>query len=397
MRTGSLFTIVFVTSWLGNIVLTILAFTLAFTHSEPLSPWLMATVAACILSGNSLPIVVYGLFLRGQRLRLEAEEATAAVSVREALQRSESVLKRLEDAEGSIAKSLLLARQLPERIAKLQADQTEWAEVLERFDLSSLEDYLKRLETVSAEGGADAKRLEESVQQLRTSMDAGMGSLQAQVLEMKSVQTALESDGVDEPTIGEQLDLLREAIEGIEHSQDSLLLFLSQGKESIPVADETDRLEEEPGEQPKAIESAVNEPVPEAESVPVEEPSDAPPAKPLKVRKQARPEQPSNQFEMRLLEDGPESVLSKDRVHITLKAMVGIHNKVYIRGDEPHLSWEAGQRMDLSGIGEFVFQVSGVTEAMQVAFWLNDEKESNVGQVQVEPGQRYSFKAAFPV
>jgi hypothetical protein len=38
-----------------------------------------------------------------------------------------------------------------------------------------------------------------------------------------------------------------------------------------------------------------------------------------------------------------------------------------------------------------------VTEAMQVAFWLNDEKESNVGQVQVEPGQRYSFKAAFPV
>jgi hypothetical protein len=84
----ALFPFLFGSSWLGNLLLTILAFTLAFTQEGPLTPFTLFTVAVCILSGNLLPIAAYWLFTRFRQAELQAEAAEASVRVRDALRRS---------------------------------------------------------------------------------------------------------------------------------------------------------------------------------------------------------------------------------------------------------------------------------------------------------------------
>ncbi len=102
----TLFPFLFASSLVGNLFLTIIAFYLAFTHDGPLSPAIFLTVAVCILSGNILPIAVYGLFVHWREAELKAESAEVAVRVRDALRRSEDILGRLDEAEGSLAKAI---------------------------------------------------------------------------------------------------------------------------------------------------------------------------------------------------------------------------------------------------------------------------------------------------
>ena len=112
----ALFPFLFASSWLGNLLLTVLAFYLAFTHQGPLTPLIFGTVALCILSGNALPICVYLIVVNLRKLELKIESTEVSLRVHEGLKRSEDIMNRLDEAEGSLAKSVLVARQVPERI-----------------------------------------------------------------------------------------------------------------------------------------------------------------------------------------------------------------------------------------------------------------------------------------
>jgi hypothetical protein len=98
------FPIIFASSWLGNLILTVIAFVLAFTSDGPLTPVLFLTVAVCILAGNALPISVYWIFARARAAELAAETAEIPFRVREALALSEDVVGRLDEAEGALSK-----------------------------------------------------------------------------------------------------------------------------------------------------------------------------------------------------------------------------------------------------------------------------------------------------
>lgn len=449
--TGSLFPFVFATSWLGNILLTGLGFFLAFTQAEPLTIGLFVTAALCILSGNSLPLAAYALFLYAQRLRLLAEQTQASGTVRDVVRRSETVLQRLEAAEGAIAKSLLLARQLPETFLQTQGAQEALLQAMAAFDSDAVSALAERLEEVK-----EARADEENSFQLRLEpLEASVAAVRAALSAMEERLAALAESQrgpeiAEETSLLERFDLLQEAVEGIEHTLDGLLLMVgskpeekASGEAIAPApepANDTDNFAEEAPEPPvildpaeglaasleasdespaetasggeDAVEKSVlrdpadeasaameAEPLLEVRTEEVAEVSPAPPKREKGPRKVSPSDRvaPSSQFEMGF--EGPseaESVrVRPDQVIIRVKSMVGIQNKLYIRGDEPHLSWEAGQRMDVVGIGEFFIEFHGVSEAFGAAFWLNDDVEAESGPVRLEPGQRYDLAVRF--
>lgn len=473
-------------SWLGNLLLTGLGFFLAFTQAEPLTVGLFATAAACILSGNTLPIGAYALYLYGQRTQIQAEQNQASVTVRESLRRSEAVLQRLEAAEGAIAKSLLLARQLPEKLLQVQGGQEMLLEAMDAFDANQLTEVAARLDAFKAsreEGPSELLGCLESLEALVKAHGANLIAVDKRLGAL--VETGKGERSEDDTGVLERLDLLQEALEGVEHSLDGLLLAVGTKSEAASVDSAPLPLPDEPVAQPESVKSSAMRADPEGEDSPetadsleaslgrleaieaseasdegADEPesnSDAAPSEdkrskneapePLFPEEEPVPHEPAeevaeevaeepvllarelpveesspltgaktkrekapvekppsrrtvaqeSQFEMGF-EDFGETAGAKvrpDQVILRVKSMVGIQNKVFIRGDEPHLSWEAGQRMDVVGIGEFFIKFDGVNEPFGAAFWLNDEVEADSGPVRLEPGQRYELAVRF--
>lgn len=404
-RFGSVFPLVFATSWVGNLLLTGLAFYLGFTQAEPLTIGLLGSVAGCILLGNVLPIAVYAFYLYDQRSQVEAEQTEASLVVREALRRSEVVLKRLEDAEGSIAKSLLLARQLPEKMLESQGGSDALLGALSALDPGQFSGLVDRLEKLQMKTALEGEGVEARLTELQASMDEIRPLVKTLAVKAEEQQAMEEAAPAEKDELGveSKLDLLQEAMEGLEDSLDQLLVQLRKGAVSAREDDEV-RGEKgptgEPAESFATHESGNRELDQSAEDKPgsAAETKKSPKKRVAKIaaEKASAPAE-VDQFEMGLStsEDDSRPAVEADCVQIRVKAMVGIQNRLYIRGDEPHLSWEAGQRMDLTGIGEFFKELRGVGEPLQVAFWLNDEQESEHGVVQLEPGERYDFELGF--
>ena len=76
--------------------------------------------------------------------------------------------------------------------------------------------------------------------------------------------------------------------------------------------------------------------------------------------------------------------------------MVGISNKLYIRGDEPWLSWDDGQQMELIGIGEYAWSIDDLKEPIEIMLMLNDELVAEGGSVQLKPGKTTHITPRFP-
>ena len=76
--------------------------------------------------------------------------------------------------------------------------------------------------------------------------------------------------------------------------------------------------------------------------------------------------------------------------------MIGMHNKLYIRGDQPWLSWEDGQQMELIGIGEFAWSIDDLKESIEVTVLINDEYAAEQGAVVLQPGKTVRIQPTFP-
>ena len=77
-------------------------------------------------------------------------------------------------------------------------------------------------------------------------------------------------------------------------------------------------------------------------------------------------------------------------------AMIGMRNRLFIRGDAPALSWEKGEPMQLTGIGEFVWSIEDLQEPVDVTVLLNDTLQSEEGPVRLNPGDSLRITPSFP-
>ncbi len=461
----ALFPLLFATSWLGNLLLTVLAFYLAFTQQGPLTPLVFLTVAVCILAGNLLPISVYLILVYWRQAELKAESREAAVLLRDALDRSEDVMDRLDEAEGSLSKAILVARQVPERI---------------REGLGSLEELAARLDTMElvnfAEAlGSQAQRIDDLVKELAGDRE-GARELQAGLKEvrreLKDLPASVEklvgqlADSVRKPdddvdsTVGERLDLLFEAFESVQDSLESLLhrvveLKIAATPPPFPMGQDTPAegngetaTEPEPEPQTEASQEAGaeavdgapdeelddpdwdvefpdesdggeedftdpevgasveedidGEPEDEPEAVVIEEPEETPaePETPPEktARKRGGKAAPAHQPEM-ILDTGEtadtEPAAGDGKTRLVAHAMIGMYNKLFIRGDEPWLSWDEGKQMELIGIGEFSWVVEDLREPIDVSVLLNDDQPSEEGNIRLMPGQTLRISPRF--
>lgn len=419
----ALFPILFASAWLGNLLLTVLAFFLAFSSASPLTPLLFLTVAFCILSGNLLPIGVYLILIRWQAAELAAEKTEADLLLRSALRRSEEILARLDATEGALSKGILMARQVPERIRESLESVENLASRLETVQLESF------TETLTAMGGC-VEGLQSSIGDIRIAVEP----LQAKLADLSKALRTLEkavaevkaapASSDQELALSEKLDLLSESVEELMESVSALAV-------SVPAPDDLEpALEPEPGpaDQPKderldeeEVEAAgdrehapvgvdedidveFEEPVPTAASQPqFEEPV---PTAELEVEPESEPEpelqpdpEPPAQEEMTLdLGQAQEPVPNTPSrtTRLVAQAMIGISNRLFVRGDVPWLSWDDGVQMDLIGIGEYAWSIEDLKEPIEVSLLLNDEIPASGGTILLEPGKETRVRPAFP-
>lgn len=340
MKSHRLLPYLYATSWLGTLLLTLLACLLVFRQTDPLTPGIFAAAALCLLSGNLLPLAVYFLQLRREKAVMEAEAAEAELSVRHALARSEDVLNRLDEAEGSLSKALLSARQLPKRIEESSAG---WRQVQDRLRELEGESLLRAM----AEQAETAKALQADVEKCREEFHA--------FSENRANSARDESESGEESDLNERIDLLFETIESVQESVDAVAARLAS-------------LEKKPASKDKK-----------------------PPAKPRTDKAETSGSGPQKELFKEPVEAEPGAV-----TEVFIHAMVGISNRLFLRGDGPHLSWEKGEPMQPVGIGEYRRTFPDLEEPIQLALLLNDEVWSAEGRFTVEPGKKTELHASFP-
>lgn len=435
-------------AWTGNALLTLFAGYLAFTHAGPLTPGTIVAVALCLLSGNSLPLAVHYIHFRWEHARLAAETVKADESLRTALRRLADTENRLEAAEGAIAKSLLLARQIPERLqeqaqaldAKLRRLEGPELIALERtFDRlnESLVEVGARVEENTAAGRDEELNASEREQRLLAAM-----ALLGERLDAALQESAAEAGPVREPEIPakvtavQELEELEEADEAEEAEADEVEAKpeetpeADQEEEDDPdwsvsfddeaadwdaaeFADDADMLgaagdePEREGAEPdlskgeaaprpdlppatvQEATSAAPQVSPKAETHPQPDPEPSPltaPRKPRKTRKDEEVEDPALHLFPELRKSMPPPPPSDEAV-LDVRAMIGIQNKLFLRGDPPFLSWDEGTPLPLTGIGEYRWTCQGLEQPISCKLILNDTDWAAGENITLVPGE----------
>lgn len=406
-------------SWAGNIILTVLAVYLAVSHSATLTPLTFLTVALCILLGNALPLSAYLLHIWWYKITLEAEQKEATLTLRDALSRTESVSERLQEVHDTSAKAVLVGRQIPDRIQEKMVKLEEAIDFLSEDSNSDLFDSIKklqiRLENIethlgSQNGNEDTAYLE-SVKRLESklaTLQETLSELNQQVHSLKEAAPAApEASAFTSPftpmedspdwTVEES-----EATEAEEWAEDQLEDAVSEPIEPEPASKEPD-VETEDGEP--APQTEVSEQSDEPEQSEEPEKSDEPKKPNAKKSSQKgntkkaakQPTQPDPQGQLiELEEQDGGTVLKDDQVELRVHVMIGISNRLYLRGDGPGLSWEEGIPLELVGIGEYQWEASGIDGPVQCQLYLNDQTPAGEEPQTLEPGHRHDVRPVFP-
>ncbi len=414
----ALFPFLFASSWLGNLLLTVLAFYLAFTHQGPLTPLIFGTVALCILSGNALPICVYMILVNLRKLELKIESTEVSLRVHEGLKRSEDIMNRLDEAEGSLAKSVLVARQVPQRIRESLENVQLLADKINTLELGTFTEAIEG----QSESMDSVKRSLDDLAKAVSVAEADLGVIgkdvksisrsQTQVIESVTDKSKSRKKDEMEVSIGERLDLVFETLESVQDSLDGLLQRIAELQvvevveeevvEDDPIDEEDDWADDVDAEiEPEAAPDAEDVEEAEIEAAEAESDSELEAEPEVEDIEEVEPEiEESDEVEVieEIVEVEEEEpfVLSDGRTRLIAHAMVGMQNKLYIRGDHPWLSWEDGQQMELIGIGEFAWSIDDLKDPIEVTVLLNDEYASEQGTVMLKPGKTARINPSFP-
>lgn len=343
-------------SWLGNLLLTVLACFLVFGQSTPLTPGVFAAAAICLLSGNLLPLGVYGLQLKLSRLQAEAEARETEASVRHALNRAEEVAHRLDETEGALSKGLLLARQLPQQVRKGMEDWEAMRGFLREMEVESLNESLFRV----------SKQMRE----FRDRLDLGLEKLQT-VTDMAAAGEGVAGEIGESAPVGseEQFDVLYEALEGLQAGMDDLSVRLA-AMERGNKKSRRNRGSQESGSDLEEEEAAPSSPQTEL------------------VLEEAETAEAEAESGVGGESGGAGAVLR-------VEALIGISNQLYVRGSGVGLSWDKGTLLEAVGIGQFEQKFPLLGEMLEVQLYLNDEEADPAGVYQLHPGAEVTLHPKF--
>jgi|GEM_PF-5934923 len=80
---------------------------------------------------------------------------------------------------------------------------------------------------------------------------------------------------------------------------------------------------------------------------------------------------------------------------VIVSAFVGIQNGIYLRGSDPGLPWNEGARLEMTGIGEWVW-TGEPEESLTGELYLNDKIPSDIGPFTIKPGDVLKLNPSFP-
>ncbi|MCC5806761.1 MAG: hypothetical protein JJU00_10580 [Opitutales bacterium] len=418
-------------SWVGNALLTFLAAYVAFTHTGPLLPGTILTIAVCILAGNLLPLGAHALLYCWDSLAVSAEQAQAGESLRKAIIRLDQAETRLTEARDASAKATLVARQIPDRIEEqfravaqsLQDLDTDAVAALGgdvRRCLKALSETKARLEeagrpepaTDEDADDASLKAVAAALAELQSAVTALAADLTAQRGEMAAPHTPPPAqpsaeDSSAENTFGDDPDWSVDITGTVDFSDDdddpfdSIEDELRAADEESPAGDSSgdksapdDGNDRPAGEETDKAASGTGADKetgePSAPSGKAAKPASKNRASKKKKAKEATTGNGSKDPHAELFsaEDmetaeprrGGESILEAH-------AMIGIHNKLFLRGDPPLLDWDKGTPLDLTGIGEYRWKTAVLEEPLTCKLLLNDERWAIGENLVLRPGQ----------
>ena len=447
--------ILMVFSWVGTFALTALAFYLAFTSPSPLTPITFFTVAICILGGNLLPISVYLIQLWWKQVEIKEATKEADLTLKTALIKAEALTDRLEEIQGVASKSLLVGNQIPEKIKERLKNLEA---VLDQLDQGNLESFLGRIEQLSSQDKNSTGEAIKSLKSTVSSLSNRFDNLESQNETLKNLLVNQEVPTDDSLTADDlepiksaisdlklHLESLRTSTEKVEPSnefvedEDSELddwddeALVDEEEYPTKTVDEfnqvdlsTDSSDEiESGSENKNLENKdtsesgveFNSPESEEDSKPeiVQEVEEAvglnDDSSNLEIGDSAEEEvngsgESASESEDDLADDEAQSELSMEAISeaqpdtetaVHVQAIVGIANKLYIRGDEPYLSWEKGIPLDLVGIGEYEWKPSErLNESISIKILLNDDTWADGENLTLAPGEKLKVRPIFP-
>lgn len=91
-----------------------------------------------------------------------------------------------------------------------------------------------------------------------------------------------------------------------------------------------------------------------------------------------------------------ESATSSDgATRLLATAYIGIGNKLYLRGDGPGLSWDAGVPLQFISIGKWGWSTTDAVGPIRCRLYKNDETACLTGEILLEPGRHTEVTALF--
>ena len=131
-------------------------------------------------------------------------------------------------------------------------------------------------------------------------------------------------------------------------------------------------------------------------------PEEAPEPKPAPVKKVAKKKRAAKKItplpptaEGDLFGAQPAAGLPADHARLLVKALVGVNNRVYVRGDPP-LQWDHGRPLEATGIGEWRLDLEGIDGPVEIEMRVNDEIAAKGAPVVITPGQNPEGRPAVP-
>jgi chemotaxis protein histidine kinase CheA len=92
----------------------------------------------------------------------------------------------------------------------------------------------------------------------------------------------------------------------------------------------------------------------------------------------------------------PEVSSSSDgATRLLATAYIGIGNKLFIRGDGPGLTWDAGVPMQFVSIGKWGWSTTDAAGPVRCKLYKNDELAAPLGEIVLEPGRHTEITATF--
>jgi hypothetical protein len=361
-------------SWIGDLLLVSGAIGLLIAHGRDLTPGFAAVLVLAVFLGGLLPVSVLFVEYLQQRSAQRSAEVSAPETLRNALGQLDRLVTRVETAAADAAKTTLAARQVPG---------------LMQEGSDALQGHLGRLEALLRALGKlpDAATLA-ALAEARPAPPLDLAPLQDAIARL---QLPVPAAPPDLAPLEQKLEALRGDLENAllvrEDKLEAIVEQLASLEEMIADAPEARPTAEDEEEAP---ETAPPEAAPPAEA---EEPT-AKPAPPKKVAKRKKVA-PVPAAEPGLFGEAPPAGLPGGQATLHVKALVGVDNRVYARGDPP-LRWDHGRPLEATGIGEWRLAFTELDAPIEIELRLNDQVAAKGAPLTLMPGQVAHAAPQFP-